>query len=262
MKIKNLRKYGSKPFSVAVIHGGPGAPGEVAPVARQLSSVRGILEPLQTENTLDGQVRELKTALEKDGSLPVILAGHSWGAMLGFILAARYPSLVKKLILVGSGPFEEKYAVNILGTRLVRLDEEERVEVLSLIEVLENPAIEDKSTPMARFGALFARADSYDPLPYNDEVLEFQYDINKNVWQEAERLRSSGELLEMGKQILCPVLAIHGDYDPHPYEGVQEPLSRVLNDFRFILLEKCGHTPWLERQARDRFFEILKKEIQ
>jgi pimeloyl-ACP methyl ester carboxylesterase len=262
MEIKNLRKYGEKPYGVAVIHGGPGAPGEVAPVARELSTVRGILEPLQTADTLDGQVLELKTVLEKDGVVPVILAGHSWGAMLGFILAARYPSMVKKLILVGSGPFEAKYAVNILGTRLSRLDEEDRVELLSLIEVLENSAIEDKSVPMARFGALCARADSYDPLPHEDEALQFRHDINMNVWQEAESLRSSGELLDMGNKILCPVLAIHGDYDSHPPEGVKEPLSRVLKDFQFILLEKCGHTPWLERNARDRFYKVLKKEIR
>jgi pimeloyl-ACP methyl ester carboxylesterase len=261
MEIKNLRKYGNKPFSVAVIHGGPGAPGEVAPVARELSSVRGILEPLQTADTLDGQILELKSVLEKDGALPVILAGHSWGAMLGFILAARYPSLVQKLILVGSGPFEEKYTVNILGTRLSRLDEEDRVELLSLIEVLDDPATKDKSAPMARFGALCARADAYDPLPHEDEALEFRHDINSNVWQEAESLRSSGELLEMGKKIMCPVLAIHGDYDPHPPEGVKEPLSRILKNFRFVLLEKCGHTPWLERHARDRFYEVLKNEI-
>ncbi len=44
----NIRKYGNPPFSVAVIHGGPGAPGEMAPVARELSSRWGVLEPLQT----------------------------------------------------------------------------------------------------------------------------------------------------------------------------------------------------------------------
>jgi hypothetical protein len=65
--VKNLRKYGNKPFNVAVIHGGPGAPGEMAPVARELSSVRGILEPLQTAATLEGQVQELKAVLEKSG---------------------------------------------------------------------------------------------------------------------------------------------------------------------------------------------------
>jgi pimeloyl-ACP methyl ester carboxylesterase len=58
------------------------------------------------------------------------------------------------------------------------------------------------------------------------------------------------------------VIAIHGDYDPHPAEGVQKPLSSVLRDFRFVLLEKCGHTPWLERQARESFYHILKEEIE
>ncbi|MHA2061833.1 MAG: alpha/beta fold hydrolase, partial [Candidatus Sifarchaeia archaeon] len=38
--MKNLRIYGNKPFNIAVLHGGPGAPGEMAPVARELSSVR------------------------------------------------------------------------------------------------------------------------------------------------------------------------------------------------------------------------------
>ncbi len=54
--MKNLRKYGKAPFKVAVIHGGPGAPGEMAPVARELSSVSGVLEPLQTATTIEGQI--------------------------------------------------------------------------------------------------------------------------------------------------------------------------------------------------------------
>jgi len=65
--------------------------------------------------------------------------------------------------------------------------------------------------------------------------------------------------LELGKKIRCPVIAIHGDYDPHPYEGVKTPLSHILRDFRFILLEHCGHRPWVERAARDRFYKVLKK---
>jgi pimeloyl-ACP methyl ester carboxylesterase len=111
----NLRKYGKPPYTVAVVHGGPGARGEVAPVARELSSLVGILEPLQTATTLEGQVSELHTVLQGNASLPVTLVGHSWGAWLSFIAAARYPASVKKLVLIGSGPFEHRYAVNITG---------------------------------------------------------------------------------------------------------------------------------------------------
>jgi len=261
--VKNLRTYGSKPYNVVVVHGGPGAPGEVAPVARELSSLTGVLEPLQTKNTFEGQVRELHDVLEKHGDLPVILIGHSWGGFLSFIVTARYPSLVKKLVLIGSGPFEEKYADNIMPDRLKRLSEDDRIEAINLIEFINDPASrdKDKNRSMARLGALFAKADTCDALPQKSEALEFSEEINRRVWAEAKKLRISGELLEIGKKILCPVLAIHGDYDPHLPEGVKEPLSRTLKDFRFILLEKCGHEPWLEKFARDEFYRILKREI-
>ena len=259
--MEKLRKYGNKPFNVAVVHGGPGAPGEMAPVAQELSSVSGIIEPLQTATTCEGQVQELETVLEENGDFPVILIGHSWGAMLSFIVTAQYPSLIKKLILIGSGVYEDKYAVSIETTRMTRLSEGERVEVISLIDTLNDPGIEDKNRPMARLANLWARADSYQPLPLDSEILEYQYDINKSVWEGAKKLRSSGQLLELGGKISCPVVAIHGDYDPHPVEGVKDPLSSILKDFRFILLEKCGHYPWMERNTRDRFYDILKNEI-
>ena len=44
-----------------VVHGGPGACGEMAPVARRLASARGVLEPIQTALSLEGQVEELRT---------------------------------------------------------------------------------------------------------------------------------------------------------------------------------------------------------
>lgn len=74
-------------------------------------------------------------------------------------------------------------------------------------------------------------------------------------------MRRSGKLLEMGREIASPVVAIHGDYDSHPAEGVGKPLSTAVRDFRFILLEKCGHKPWIERQARERFYAILEGEL-
>ena len=70
------------------------------------------------------------------------------------------------------------------------------------------------------------------------------------------------KLLEMGKQIRCPVVAIHGDYDPHPAEGVQKPLSAFMKNFRFIMLKHCGHKPWVEREAKEQFFRILKNESE
>ena len=131
--MQNLRKYGKAPFTIAVIHGGPGAAGQMAPVARELSLNWSVLEPIQTETSLEGQVEELKNVLENNSTPPVTLIGSSWGAMLGYILTARDPALVKKLILVGSGVYQEKYAVKIHETRINRLNEAEKKEVYLLM---------------------------------------------------------------------------------------------------------------------------------
>ena len=259
--MKNLRKYGESPFTVAVVHGGPGAPGEMAPVARELSCDAGVLEPLQTAATLDGQVEELKEVLESNGDLPVTLVGFSWGAMLSFIFTSRYPTSVSKLILVASAVFEDRYAADITETRLIRLSEAKREEAFALMVSLEDPAVADKDKPMARLGELMSQADAYDPLPHKSEVIGVRHSVFRGVWEQAGELRSSGKLLELGREIRCPVVAIHGDYDPHPPEGVKEPLSRILKDFRFTLLEGCGHRPWIERSAKDRFYKILRQEI-
>ncbi len=259
--MKNLRRYGNAPLNIAVVHGGPGVPGEMAPVARQLSTDWGILEPLQTAISLEGQVQELRRVLEENGSLPMTLIGHSWGAWLIFILTAQYSSLAKKLILIGSGPFEEKYTSRLMETRLSRLNEEEEKEVLSLMEVLKSSETENDSTTMTKLGKLMNKTDTYEPLPDNSETLDCQQEVFQKVWPEANELRKSGKLLELGKQIICPVVAIHGEYDPHPAEGVKGPLSDTLRDFRFIALENCGHEPWIERHAKDRFYEILEEEL-
>lgn len=263
--MKNLRKYANAPFGVAVIHGGPGAGGEMAPVARELASGRGVLEPLQTAASLDGQIAELKTVLETDGDFPVTLIGFSWGAWLSFIFAANYPALVKKLILVGSGPYEEKYVAKIYETRLKRLNTGDRTAVKSAIEMLNDPAPKDKKTAFARLAALFSKADAYDSIINESResgAVDYRVDIFQGVWKDAAELRRSGALLELGKHLKCPVVAIHGDYDPHPAEGVKKPLSAILESFRFILLKNCGHMPWIERGARERFYNILKEEVR
>lgn len=262
MNMENPRKYGKPPFNIAVLHGGPGAPGEMAPVARKLSSDRGVLEPLQTAISLEGQLQELKMVLEENGGMPVVLIGWSWGAMLGFIFTARYPSLVKKIIMVGSAVYDKKYSVKITKIRFKRLNNKDKKKALDLLEKLSDPNIDGKDAIMQRFGELLSKADSYSPVSSKSEILGCNYKIFKGVWKDAETLRDSGKLLNMGKQIECPVVAIHGDYDPHPAEGVRKPLSDALKDFRFILLKKCGHRPWVERFARGRFYQVLKEELK
>jgi pimeloyl-ACP methyl ester carboxylesterase len=260
--MNNLRTYGTAPYQAAVIHGGPGAPGEMAPVARELSSLCGVLEPLQTKTTLREQLEELHTIVKENGHLPITLIGYSWGAMLSYIFTAHYPSLVKKLILISSGVYEDQYAASIMKTRLNRLSEGERTAFDALERALHDPTNTDKNATFAQLGELISKADSYDPLPHKNEIIECQYALYESVWKDVQELRRSGELVAIGRNIRCPVVAIHGDYDPHPPDGIKTPLSNMVNDFHFILLKHCGHHPWYEKDAKEPFYTLLKQELR
>jgi len=259
-----LRTYGNQPYKVALIHGGPGAIGEMEPVARELAADFGVLEPIQTKTTVNRQVDELKMTLVAHINQPVVLVGYSWGAWLSYIVTANYPQLVKKLILIGSGPYEPQYLSQIGETRLSRLTQAEREEYDAIIALLNDPKGEGKSEKFTRLGQLVVKTDRFDALdvPYTRPNLgaaaENQF---HEMLNEAQEMRTDGRLLAFANQIQCPVVAIHGDYDPHPSAGVREPLSARLDDFRFIRLEYCGHKPWIERQAKDKFYKILRKEI-
>jgi len=260
--MENIRKYGNAPFTVAVLHGGPGAAGEMAEVARGLASAYGILEPLFTAESVEGQVEELKDVIKKEAEGPVVLVGFSWGAMLGYIFCAGHQPMVKKLIMVGSGPFEDKYAAGIMNTRLGRLDDKEKEELLTIIDLLQDSSIDNKNVLMTRMGKLIEKADSFDPVQNAGNETTVKFNIYNKVWPQASELRKSGALIDLGKHITCPVTAVHGEYDPHPAEGVKTPLEQVIKNFKFIMLEKCGHRPWAELQAKNMFFEILLDELE
>ncbi len=255
-----FRKYGPAPYSVVLLHGGPGAPGMMKSLAEILSPDFGIIEPMQSEKTIMRQVEELKTILNREGDPPFVIIGHSWGAWLGYIFAAKELLELKKLILVGSGPFQEKYIEKMVKTRAERLTEKEAEAVEELKDLLQkNPGNKEV---FARFGEIMSKVDSYDPITLESSILEFQPEVFASIMGEINKLRRSGMLLNLGRKINCPVTAIHGEYDPHPYQGVKEPLTDVVADFSFFLLENCGHTPWKEKKAGEQFLQILFKQIK
>ena len=230
-------------------------------MARRLARRWGVLEPLQTARSLAGQIRELYVVLKKHADGPVTLVGHSWGAWLAWIFAARYPRMVRKLILVGSGPFEEQYATGIMKTRLRRMGLRDRRRMKALWERLTVPGGPGKNQLMAYLGRIISRVDSWDPMPRKRGEFEADFAVYESVWAEARKLRRSGGLLALGRKIKSPVVALHGDYDPHPRAGVAKPLAGVLKRFRLIRLRQCGHTPWIERKARRKFYALLEREL-
>jgi len=167
---------------------------------------------------------------------------------------------VKRLILISCPPFLKKDGKAADEERIRRLNHEEQREIKNLINELAHPD-ETANEKFLKVAGLAYKADAFDPISDDHDLIEVRYDVFQSVWNEASTLREQGELLPMAQRITCPVVAIHGDYDPHPYLGVKEPLSQVLSDVEFILLKKCGHKPWNERFARDQFYKVLRRYL-
>lgn len=256
------RSYGEPPYRAAVVHGGPGAPGSMAPVARMLARRYGVIEPLQTSSTIMGQVEELARAIEETGDPPVTLIGHSWGAWLCFIVGALYPKMIKELILVGAGSFESKYVLTMRENRDRRLTLNDKQRVEELMDLWKRSHLKRKREIFKEYGAIMTKIETYQPISSENSVLEHQPDLFEQLMEELGPMRERGELLSYGARIESPVLAIHGDWDCTPYQGIDLSLSNVVKDFRFALLERCGHYPWNEVFARDQFFEILFEELK
>ncbi len=250
-------RYGKHPCSIAVVHGGPGMAGYMAPLALELSSLHGVVEPYLLDESVEGQIRNLFTVLNDTCHFPVVLIGHSWGAWLSLLFTARYPQLVGRLVMVGAGAFDERYKTDIESTRLERLTPTERSEAITLSDTLRREGPEAGAETMKRFGYLMSKADSF--LVDDDSLAGTIYSpaVYSKVWNEASKMRQSGELLRSARLVRCPALAIHGAYDPHPAAGVEYPLRKVISGFRFVLLEDCGHYPWRELKAREDFFREL-----
>lgn len=254
-----VRTYGCEPYRVVVVHGGPGALGAVAVIARNLSSSEGVLEPIQSKYTIDELIEELKEQIETYTNRPLSFIGHSWGAWLILLYAVRYPEKVKQLILVGCAPFEEKYVPSITERRKNNLSGEEGKLWDSLIDKLNRGC--DQENTIIELEKLVVKSDHYrlrESEEGKNDILPVDGKMYSSVWHEAEEIRKRGEWGNILSYVRCPVYVIHGEMDPHPLEGVIEPLLQANVEFQQIVLPRCGHSPFKEENVSECFYNLLK----
>ena len=81
-------------------------------------------------------------------------------------------------------------------------------------------------------------------------------------WGDMIRLQAAGVYPAAFASIECPVLMLHGSYDPHPGALIRESLKLFLPHLEYLELERCGHSPWADEYARDRFLESARSWLE
>ena len=256
------RVYGTSGPYVILLHGGPGAPGYMAAIARQLAGSFRILEPFQrgsgTEQlTVARHVADLHEFIKTHcrNKRPAIV-GHSWGAMLALAYAAEYPDSARSLALIGCGTFDAVGRDRLQKIRKERMDDD-----LSRCMEQLNHEFSDPDKRLAVLGRLIQQIDSYELISTGDKIEEEECDAraHQETWQDMLRLQQEGVYPEVFAKINIPVIMMHGAYDPHPGRIIQASLKPYLPQLEYHQWEHSGHYPWLERAARNNFYTVLRQ---
>ncbi|MDD5935428.1 MAG: alpha/beta hydrolase [Clostridiales bacterium] len=261
----NVRTYGKQPYQVVVVHAGPGYVGAAAGLARELSKRYGVIEPLQTQDTILGLVEELKEQIESITKEPVILIGHGWGAQLSAIFSAIHPDMVKKLVLISCLPLRISYIEEIDIRREYHYSQEDLKSYTAVKKSLKNKESSDKTEAFIELSRLCKISDEYQPFIVEQDtkdIVNVNGDLFYSIMHELGELVLSGKLIQYFTNIKCPICVIHGQYDSHPVEGIIEPLLELNIPHRLCIIDDSGHTPWRETLGIDDFLRALIYEIE
>lgn len=258
-----VRRYGQSGAWVVLVHGGPGVPGYLAPVARELSSEFRVIEPFQRGGgegpvTVGVHIADLREVIgDTCGGGRVLVVGHSWGAMLALAYAAVHGDTVAGLVLVGCGTFDVQARERMNAT----LRQRGGVDLLDRLRRLseESP---DANEGLRAVGRLLEPVFSYDLLPHEDEGEPCDARAHHESWSDMLRLQGEGVYPASFAGIRVPAIMFHGTVDPHPGEMIYEGLRRFMPQLEYRSWERCGHYPWLEREARDEFYLALREWLR
>ncbi len=256
-------RFNGKPGrTVFLLHGGPGAPGSLAPLAEGLKERFFTVEPFQRKSgacplTVARHVEDFhELVLEACKGEPSVVVGHSWGAMLALAVAAAHPEDILSLVLVGCGTFDRLSRARMDETLSQRMDDESRRKVLAIKESKSSAG-----ERMRSLANLLLPFYSFDPL-MPEETSGFDPQAYGETWEDMLRLQEEGFYPSAFSAIRCPVLMLHGSWDPHPGRMIKDSLAPHIPQITFVELEECGHVPWIERKARERFFSLLLEWLE
>lgn len=189
--------------------------------------------------TFVAAARALADSLPEDATL----CGWSLGAMLAMQAALLAPSKVGRMVLVGGTPC------------FVQRDGWETAQPASMLDEFAGAVANDSRATLQRFVALFNQGDT--------RARPIGRDITRNVLSSA--LPASPALLagldwlrdvdlrECARNIVCPVLLIHGAHDPLMPLAAARWFAEQLPQARLEAFPDAAHAPFLhdpERFAR------------
>jgi pimeloyl-ACP methyl ester carboxylesterase len=256
-----VRKYGSSGPQVVLLHGGPGAPGHMAAIARELADAHQVLEPFQRGSgaqplTVARHIEDLHEVLCScaSDSRPALL-GSSWGAMLALAYAAAHPTTTGPLMLVGCGTFDPVSRARMHATLEQRID----ATIRQRLEQASRIANDDERLKATAHAEMPLYSYDASGVPEGESV---DARAHRETWDDMLDLQTRGIYPADFAAICTPVLMVHGDFDPHPGRLIRASLQPYVPQLEYRELEHCGHYPWLEKAVSAQFFSLVREWLR
>lgn len=247
-----------------VLHGGPGASHDyLLPQMLTLAERRELVlydqrgggrsrhdedrEPV----TWQGQVADLAAVIEELRiEAPITLIGYSWGGLLAELYAieaakGRVGPAPARLVLIDPAPatrqyreeFEAEFGRRQSGAEVRRLRDE--LAASGLRET--NPdAYRQRAFELSVAGYFADPGAAHDLTPFRVTGR-----VQQSIWESlgAYDLLAPGQL----DSVRTSALVVHGRQDPIPLESSRRVADAL--GARFVILDDCGHVPYVERPA-------------
>ena len=248
--------------AVYLVGGGPAfTTWNLEPLQRQLRDqyrvcrwdMRGVgdnadVEISENRPALEQWLQDMLAVLPEE---PVVLWGHSWGALQALLFAKYYPQRVKALVL--NNP------VDPLLTSLQAIESKRYVhpgvEARLLIDDIDTPT-EQSHRLRSKIASYFLDAELGWAYASGFSSKDTNNALNIRIWEEYRKKPLSMRDLQSLKPLISAL--IFCKQDVLMPENLQT-YAAVIPDDRLYIIEECAHFPWVE--APEAFYRKLSRSI-
>jgi pimeloyl-ACP methyl ester carboxylesterase len=201
--------------------------------------------PVRTARDIFDQATAVEQLLAQLDIGRVMVVGHSMGAGIAMLLAARRPELVDRLALVG---------VSLFRNDVERIVFSSVTEVAGLMMRCRPTLLADLPLLTQQFATRFFYRVPDDPQLLRDGFLDY-LTMDYGTALASARSASDPRINAAARKIACPTLLIAPRQDRVMPIANLDVTMEAIAGARLHWIEECGHIPMVEKA--DEFAEVI-----
>lgn len=194
----------------------------------------------EVPDTVPGMARHLLAFIDKLGLKEVDLLGYSLGGMIAQVVALERPSLVRRMLLVGTAPEGGEDVMHLEKPELKRILEDPNLTgPEKLVQLFFTRSESSQAAGRAFVSRISTRTEDREPLP-GPKVAGAQIAAFR-AWERVE-----GERFAKVKQMEQPCLVVNGVHDTMIPIRNSYMLGEHLPDAMLLTYPDAGHGSFLQ----------------